>query len=101
MIFSPNLFVMLKILSSEYQLYACGKIFRMPRFWTKIFILQEAQESGISIKNTKGVAAISAYNPFFFFSTFICRQKLFLLTIEASYIYIEKFIFILVTKKGV
>ncbi len=32
MIFSPNLFVMLKILSSEYQLYACGKIFRMPRF---------------------------------------------------------------------
>jgi hypothetical protein len=24
---------MLKILSSEYQLYACGKIFRMPRFW--------------------------------------------------------------------
>jgi hypothetical protein len=42
MIFSPNLFVMLKILSSEYQLYACGKIFRMPRSWTKIFILQEA-----------------------------------------------------------
>jgi hypothetical protein len=42
MIFSPNLFVMLKILSSEYQLYACGKIFRMPRFWTKIFSLQEA-----------------------------------------------------------
>jgi hypothetical protein len=32
MIFSPNLFVMLKILSSEYQLYVCGKIFRMPRF---------------------------------------------------------------------
>ncbi len=32
MIFSPNLFVMLKILSSEYQLYACGNIFRMPRF---------------------------------------------------------------------
>jgi hypothetical protein len=31
MIFSPNLFVMLKILSSEYQLYVCGKIFRMPR----------------------------------------------------------------------
>jgi len=27
--------------------------------------------------------------------------KLFLLTIKASYIYIEKFIFILVTKKGV
>jgi len=38
MIFSPNLFVTLKILSSEYQLYACGKIFRMPRSWTKIFI---------------------------------------------------------------
>ncbi len=34
---------MLKILSSEYQLYACGKILRMPRSWTKIFILQEAQ----------------------------------------------------------
>ena len=26
----PDLCVMLKILSSEYQLYACGKIFRMP-----------------------------------------------------------------------
>ena len=45
MIFSLKLFVMLKILSSEYQLYACGKIFRMPRIWTKIFILQEAQMS--------------------------------------------------------
>jgi hypothetical protein len=33
MIFSPKLIVMLKILSSEYQLYACGKIFRMSRFW--------------------------------------------------------------------
>jgi hypothetical protein len=33
MIFSPKLFVMLKILSSEYQPYACGKIFRMPQFW--------------------------------------------------------------------
>ena len=43
MLSSPNLFVMLKILSSEYQLYACGKIFRMPRFWTKIFLLQEAR----------------------------------------------------------
>ena len=28
--FSFNLYVMLKFLSSEYQLYACGKIFRMP-----------------------------------------------------------------------
>ena len=27
---SPDICVMLKILSSEYQLYACGKIFRMP-----------------------------------------------------------------------
>jgi hypothetical protein len=26
---SPDICVMLKILSSEYQLYACGKIFRM------------------------------------------------------------------------
>jgi hypothetical protein len=42
MLFTPNLFVMLKILSSEYQLDACGKIIRMPRSWTKIFILQEA-----------------------------------------------------------
>jgi hypothetical protein len=33
----PKLFVMLKILSSEYQLYACGKIFRMPRFWDENF----------------------------------------------------------------
>ena len=33
MIFSPKLIVMLKILSSEYQVYDCGKIFRMPRFW--------------------------------------------------------------------
>jgi len=29
--FYPDLFVIRKILSSEYQLYACGKIFRMPR----------------------------------------------------------------------
>jgi len=29
-VFLPDLFVMLKILSSEYQLYACGKIFRRP-----------------------------------------------------------------------
>jgi len=29
-VFLPDLCVMLKILSSEYQLYACGKIFRMP-----------------------------------------------------------------------
>ena len=29
-IFSLKLCVMLKILSSEYQLYACGKISRMP-----------------------------------------------------------------------
>ena len=28
--FSPNLCVIVKILSSEYQLYACGKIFPMP-----------------------------------------------------------------------
>jgi len=33
MIFSPKLFVMLKILSFKYQLYACSKIFHMPRFW--------------------------------------------------------------------
>jgi len=26
----PDICVLLKILSSEYQLYACGKIFRMP-----------------------------------------------------------------------
>jgi hypothetical protein len=31
MVFLLKLGVMLKILSSEYQLYACGKIFRMPR----------------------------------------------------------------------
>jgi hypothetical protein len=29
-VFSPKLGVMLKILSSEYQLYACGKIYHMP-----------------------------------------------------------------------
>ena len=29
-IFSPKLCVMLEILSSEYQSYACGKISRMP-----------------------------------------------------------------------
>ena len=29
-IFSPKLCVLLKILSSEYQSYACVKIFRMP-----------------------------------------------------------------------
>jgi len=31
MVFLLKLGVMLRILSSEYQLYACGKIFRMPR----------------------------------------------------------------------
>jgi len=40
MVFSLKLFVTLKILSSEYQLYACGKIFRVPRFRTKILISQ-------------------------------------------------------------
>ncbi len=30
--FSPKLFVIRKILSSEYQIYACGKISLMPRF---------------------------------------------------------------------
>ena len=34
-VFSPDLFVMLKILSSEYHLYVCGKIFRMVRFERK------------------------------------------------------------------
>jgi hypothetical protein len=29
-VFLPNFGVMLKILSSEYHLYACGKMFRMP-----------------------------------------------------------------------
>jgi len=29
-VFLPDLCVMLKILSSEYQLYACDKIFRRP-----------------------------------------------------------------------
>ncbi|WP_319406026.1 hypothetical protein [uncultured Desulfosarcina sp.] len=29
-VFLPDICVMLKILSSEYQLYACGKIYRMP-----------------------------------------------------------------------
>jgi hypothetical protein len=28
--FSSNIYVMVKILSSEYQSYACGKIFLMP-----------------------------------------------------------------------
>ena len=31
-IFSPKLCVMLEILSSEYQSYACGKFSRMPLF---------------------------------------------------------------------
>ena len=30
-VFWPNFCVMLKILSSEYHTYTCGKIFRMPR----------------------------------------------------------------------
>ena len=29
----PNLCVILKKLSSEYQLYACGNFFRKPCFW--------------------------------------------------------------------
>jgi hypothetical protein len=43
MTFSLKLFVMLKKLSLEYHPYACGNFFRMPRFWTKIIILQKAQ----------------------------------------------------------
>jgi len=35
----PDIFVMLKILSSEYQVYACGKIFRMVRAQEKPLIL--------------------------------------------------------------
>ena len=32
----PKLFVILKKLSSEYQLDACGNFFRVPRFWKKL-----------------------------------------------------------------
>jgi len=32
----PQLFVICKILSSEYQLYACGKIVQMPQFEKKL-----------------------------------------------------------------
>jgi lipid-binding SYLF domain-containing protein len=35
-VLSPKLFVILKKLSSEYQLYACGNFFRMLRFWKKL-----------------------------------------------------------------
>jgi hypothetical protein len=35
-IFSPKISVMLKILSSEYRFYACGKIIRMPRYQAKM-----------------------------------------------------------------
>ena len=38
--FSPNLCVIVRILSSEYQVYACGKIFPMPWYWTKMLIFQ-------------------------------------------------------------
>ena len=31
---SPKLFVICDFLSSEYQVYACGKKLQMPRFWT-------------------------------------------------------------------
>ncbi|HSL40005.1 MAG TPA: hypothetical protein VK857_06510, partial [Desulforhopalus sp.] len=37
-----KLCVMLKFLSVEYQIFACGKILRMPSFWTKIYVLQKA-----------------------------------------------------------
>ena len=33
-----DIFVMLKILSSEYRLYACGKIFRMPCSQPKLLV---------------------------------------------------------------
>jgi len=38
-------FVKLMTLGFRCQLYVCGKIFRMPWFWTNIFILQEAHSS--------------------------------------------------------
>jgi len=34
---------MLKILSSEYQLYACGKIFRSPLSQAKILNIQDTR----------------------------------------------------------
>ena len=40
MAFSSQLFVAREILSSEYQLYACGKISLTPRFGTKMLIFQ-------------------------------------------------------------
>ena len=40
-VFSPNLCVVPKILSSEYQLYASGKILGTPWSWTKILIFQD------------------------------------------------------------
>ena len=37
--FPPNLFVILKKLSLEYQLDAYGNFFRTPRFWKKLLFL--------------------------------------------------------------
>ena len=54
MIFSPNLFVMLKILSSEYQLYACGKIFRMPRFWDENLYFAKGSYGYSNLYHKKG-----------------------------------------------
>jgi len=70
MIFLPKLFVMLKILSLEYQLYACGKIFRIPRFWDenlhfargseiRLFPLTLTRSQGEGIDENKKVMNIS------------------------------------------
>jgi hypothetical protein len=40
----PDIFVIRKFLSSGYQLYACGKTFRMPRSLTKILLNQQTHK---------------------------------------------------------
>ncbi|MEA3360126.1 MAG: hypothetical protein U9R17_12080 [Thermodesulfobacteriota bacterium] len=44
----PQLFVMLKKLSSEYQLYTCGNFFRIPRFEKKLLFSDSLLEALLS-----------------------------------------------------
>ncbi len=45
-----DIFVMFKILSSEYQLYACGKIFHMPRSRSKMHSFRRETMTSIASK---------------------------------------------------
>ena len=45
----PKLCVMLKKLSSEYQLYTCGNFFRKPWFWKKLLFSDSLLSTGVDL----------------------------------------------------